>query len=471
MGDNRGKCGADNNYLYMMKAVACILVIFIHCLFPSGLGKDIQAMSRFAVLYFFVVSGRYLLKNIPDGSGALLVRKRMASRIKHVFTVTLLLTLLYNIYSFIIAGTVGFGIRDLCAQKYNFNELKLLLMFNSGKIIYDYTYDIDHLWYLYAVLYVYILVFIFARFAKKWSGGLAFLFTGMLFVAELLQLYYPIRPFDISIRTWYMVRNWLLEGIPFIMGGVWIDSVVSDNRKTKPAELVRRIIDACSSGQGARRNRITLHVLAVTGLAMSIIEYRRFGEMTVYVGSIVTLCAIMLLGEAYGKVGNGTIEADHQSDIGNIDIKKGNQNDIGDSNIETNHQSDIDNSNIETNHQSVIVNRNIGKDQQSDIGDSNIEANNQNSIGNKYMKAYPKRIGNGFINPNYLCHIGKYLSASVYYFHIMIISILSKLLMPLDRFRLYMWMKPLIAAVISVLVAEGIYRMREKMREGRWRRI
>lgn len=372
----KGASKADNSFFYMVKGVACILVIFIHCIFPGILGKDIQALSRFSVLYFFVISGRYLLSGIPSDASPSIIRKRMALKIRHMLAVTLGLTALYNIYSIIVAVIYGYGVKDLVTQKYNLHELWLLLMFNSGKIIYDYTYDIDHLWYLYAVLYVFVLIYIFAGVAKKWSGFLTFFFTGMLFFAELLQLYYPIRPFDISIRTWYVVRNWLFEGIPFIMGGVWLDTAVNDNRDSKASNMVRRIVDSCSTGANAHRNRLLLYVLIALGAAMSILEYRRFGEMTVYLGSVVIICAIMLLGEAYGKPG------------------------------------------------------------------SNFKA----------------------ISP--LCHLGKDLSASVYYYHIMIISIISRSLYVFEENTIYMWFKPVIAAVASVLVSEMIFRIKFCMKRG-----
>lgn len=362
----RGDTKTGNSYLYMVKGISCILVIFIHCLFPGTFGKDVQALSRFAVLYFFVISGRYLLKNLPDGTSSTLIRKHMLSKIIHVLLITLSLTIIYNAYSWIIASTLGYGVKDLISQKYNLHELWILFMFNSGKIIYDYTYDIDHLWYLYAVLYVYALVFIFSGFVKKWSGFLTFFFTGMLFFAEILQIYYPIRPFDISIRTWYVVRNWLLEGIPFIMAGVWLDSAVNEKRQTKPAHIVRRIIKSCSNGINARRNRVFLHIIAVAGLIISVLEYRRFGDMTVYVGSVVTICAVMLLGEAYGTIGISEC-----------------------------------------------------------------------ALG-------------------YLYHLGKDLSASVYYFHIMIISIISKILYRYDGNELLIWIKPVIAVLVSIIVAEVI---------------
>lgn len=412
MGDSRDNLNTDNRYLYMIKGLACILVIFIHCLFPNIIGKDIQAMSRFAVLYFFVVSGRYLLRNLPDSAAPSIVRKRMASKIRHVFIITLILTLLYNIYSFAVAILVGYGAADLAAQKYNFGELKLLLMFNSGKIIYDYTYDIDHLWYLYAVLYVFVLIYIFAGHAKKWSGFLAVFFTGALFFAQLLQLYYPIRPFDISIRTWYVVRNWLLEGIPFIMAGVWLDSAINDKRDTKAAELVRKLVNSCATGQNAKRNCIILHVLLIAGIVMSVLEYRRFGEMTVYVGSLLTICAIMLLGEAYAHTDHFSVKSTYQ--------------------------------------------RHPGKD-------SFAATYLYHPEKDSFAATYLYHLGKDSFATTYLYHLGKDLSATVYYFHIMIISIISRTLFGFEVYPLYQWLKPVIAVFASVLVAELVFVIKERI--------
>lgn len=54
------------------------------------------------------------------------------------------------------------------------------------------------------------------------SGFLTVILLSFLYLAEMLKIYYPIRPFDISISTWYVVRNisW------FFFVSSWIDDII-----------------------------------------------------------------------------------------------------------------------------------------------------------------------------------------------------------------------------------------------------
>ena len=49
-----------------IKAVACILVILIHCKFPSVIGDLFEALARFGVPMFFAIAGVYLVKKTDD---------------------------------------------------------------------------------------------------------------------------------------------------------------------------------------------------------------------------------------------------------------------------------------------------------------------------------------------------------------------------------------------------------------------
>lgn len=46
-----------NYCLDFIKGIACIFVVFMHCEFPGILGVAVQAISRFCVPLFFMVSG------------------------------------------------------------------------------------------------------------------------------------------------------------------------------------------------------------------------------------------------------------------------------------------------------------------------------------------------------------------------------------------------------------------------------
>lgn len=57
---------SDNRFLYMVKGIACIMVILIHVKFPGNLGTISETLARFAVPMFFAVSGRFLLHDHED---------------------------------------------------------------------------------------------------------------------------------------------------------------------------------------------------------------------------------------------------------------------------------------------------------------------------------------------------------------------------------------------------------------------
>lgn len=61
---------AKKQYNYCMdflKGIACILVVFIHVKFPGDFGQAVQAIARFAVPFFFMVSGYYCYRSDYQG--------------------------------------------------------------------------------------------------------------------------------------------------------------------------------------------------------------------------------------------------------------------------------------------------------------------------------------------------------------------------------------------------------------------
>ena len=48
-----------NYCLDFMKGIACLFVVWMHCEFPGKTGVIVQAISRFCVPFFFMVSGYF----------------------------------------------------------------------------------------------------------------------------------------------------------------------------------------------------------------------------------------------------------------------------------------------------------------------------------------------------------------------------------------------------------------------------
>ncbi len=269
-----------NRFLYLLRFIACLFVITIHAPFPGLFGEITGSLSRFAVPFFFAISGRFLLL---EKDGALMqsasdIRRLVSKRLKTLLKTTLVVYLIYLAYSLVWHIYMGIGFSEWLGSKFNLFEARIFLLFNSGKFIYDSSYTFDHMWYLFALIYVYGLIFVFAPVLRKWYKGLIVILLLLLYFGEALQTWYPIRPFDISINTWYVLRNWLLLGMPFVLLGILFGDFANGKRKD------RKLVN------------IGL-ILTIAGAASSFVERQIFGAKEVYIGSLLMVIGLLFIAE------------------------------------------------------------------------------------------------------------------------------------------------------------------------------
>ena len=84
-----------NYCLDFIKGIACIFVVFMHCEFPGIMGTVVQAISRFCVPLFFMVSGYFCYKstNYHD-NGSWLFNKKVI----HILKITINASLFYLVF-------------------------------------------------------------------------------------------------------------------------------------------------------------------------------------------------------------------------------------------------------------------------------------------------------------------------------------------------------------------------------------
>ena len=278
---------SDNRFLYMVKGIACIMVILIHVKFPGNFGAICETLARFAVPMFFAVSGRFLIHD-HECTEKTLIRKSAHIRLIHTMRLALAAWVAYTLYSLIYMLCNGTGFLGWVHEKYNFFEFSRLVLFGSGKFIYDYSYTFDHLWYLFALLYVYLLIWIFAGAVRKMSGPLVILLGGFLMLGELLQKVYPVRLFGISISTWYVMRNWLFIVIPFMMLGIRFHIFIQTDRGRKLAQNIK-----------------LWNICLLSGIVCCIAEYYLAGLTEVYIGSWIIVISLLFLSESQKEKGVG----------------------------------------------------------------------------------------------------------------------------------------------------------------------
>jgi hypothetical protein len=202
--------GADKHYnlcLDFIKGLASLCVVFMHCEFPGVAGTIAQAVSRFSVPFFFMVSGYFCF--YPEGYDRVIIRRKTT----HILNIILWSTMFYVLFAFALN------------REYVITRYKMLAfgVFNQPFII------VGHLWFLFALLYDY---FAFGLVSKGDKIKLFYYISAVLFVLYV-SLAQGAHLCGIKIPNMYY-RNWLIEGLPFFFAGHWIhanqDKIkVSDN--------------------------------------------------------------------------------------------------------------------------------------------------------------------------------------------------------------------------------------------------
>ena len=200
-----------NYCLDFIKGIACVLVIFMHCEFPGVMGIAVQAISRFCVPFFFMVSGYFCFQSLNTSDkivkgGADYNIGFKNKKVIHILKITLFTSLFYLVFA--IAQSLLF-------HNINWNiglrNVFYFIAFNQPIII------VGQLWFLFALLYVYI---IYTYIAKNGYFKQAYIFAALMFVAyiTLAQGMYLL---GINIPNLFY-RNFLVEGFAFFMLGHWI---------------------------------------------------------------------------------------------------------------------------------------------------------------------------------------------------------------------------------------------------------
>lgn len=83
------------------KGIACIFVVFIHCVFPGILGTIVKGAARFAVPLFFMSAGYYCCCRNSD------IKSYVSKKVKHVMCLLIAGSVPWIIYEFVMNCFVG----------------------------------------------------------------------------------------------------------------------------------------------------------------------------------------------------------------------------------------------------------------------------------------------------------------------------------------------------------------------------
>ena len=239
-----------NTTLLAIKVVACFSVVALHIWLPGKIGAVYQIIARFAVPMFFLISGFYSCNLSKD---------KIKQRIKKISRLILLSTFFYTmIFAYMLWQEKNV---QFLMQIFNFTSIIRFIIFNR---ISDLIGSLaTPLWYLYAILYIYLYLY----FSNK-----RLLLTKQSIV--LLLVFAFLIEFMISDSIFY--RNFLFMGIPFFGMGILF------------AQMKERIIHS-------RMITILLILGMILFPILVFLEYYILGNsFELYISSILAVIMLML---------------------------------------------------------------------------------------------------------------------------------------------------------------------------------
>lgn len=204
-----------NYCLDFLKGIACMFVVFMHCEFPGITGIAVQAISRFCVPFFFMVSGYFCFRPLMqqyDIQNAATIKQKggnhqiIKKKVAHIAKITLYASLFY--LAFVL-------LQQLIFHNQNFTITRRALLnwvvFNVPQVV------AGQYWFLFALLYAYIFYGLLEKLnLRKFSYILAaIMFVIYVIMAQGMHLV------GIGIPN-HIYRNWLVEAFPYFMLGHWI---------------------------------------------------------------------------------------------------------------------------------------------------------------------------------------------------------------------------------------------------------
>lgn len=166
-------------------------VVIIHTGFTGYMGLGICALVRVAVPLFFMITGYYL---------PLMTDEKFRKHLKKIVLLTIFSTLFYLLYSYAESRVGSYVSSDWFLQTFNVRRIAKWLLFNELSFV-------GHLWYFYALLYVFVILYII----RKWKRMdiayrvLPFLFLGNYVLSFLGNCIY--------------YRNFLFTGLSYVLLG------------------------------------------------------------------------------------------------------------------------------------------------------------------------------------------------------------------------------------------------------------
>ena len=238
-----------NSFLYFIRGIAAFFVVFIHVRFPGETGETVKALARFAVPFFFMISGYFSFGRSNEK-----IRNNAQKTIK----LALYTMCLYSCWYIIKTFPDGKEITQTITSWFSFSSIMKLLLFNLPLSETGFF-----CWFLLAQAYVYFIYMFICKYEKHDLGCI---------IGLILLLIYIVVERAQYIVFWgyhgYYFINFLFTGFPFFMLGNYLarkkERIMSWN--------MQHSIFVC---------------LLVVGTLLTIIEKMFIGNKELYISNIL----------------------------------------------------------------------------------------------------------------------------------------------------------------------------------------
>ena len=254
-----------NHCLNLWKGAAAFAVILIHCPLPGAPGRMVEAVARFAVPLFFLISGYFAC----DRDTGVLRRRAV-----HIF----------RLYVGAVAVYYLWAAAQYALFQHTFVGMAAKLFPEGGRtvpelLLWNRTAMAPHLWFMGALVYCYLFDMLLVR--TRWEEKAYWLIPVLLAANLLLGECRGLIGVAVPVR-W--IRSFWLTGLPFFLWGSWF-------------------------ARQAKREKLVLHTgwlvaIVAAGMLLTVMECRMTDYRELYLGSLLTaggLFALALTSPDFGK--------------------------------------------------------------------------------------------------------------------------------------------------------------------------
>jgi len=246
-----------NKSLDILKLISSYVVVFIHFSFSGVTGDIVDSLARFAVPVFFMISGYFAY-----GTSAEKLISKMKNIIKIYFWGAVLYICFYGILKLCDVGIKG-------AIWYCILYFNPMIIFKF--IVFNVPRSSEHLWFLVALIYVYVLQYFVVKMKIK---ECIYLWSGVILLAIHLLLGVGLSSVGIVISP-CVIRNFLFMGYPFFCIGMLM---------RKNEDLVHKKI-----------TYIRAIILILIGMIETVISYFICGKNELFIGSVLVAVALFTI--------------------------------------------------------------------------------------------------------------------------------------------------------------------------------